>query len=178
MIKIFDFTSHFWISWPSFFFCHRIFIWNFILCSGCAACVENYSCKYSKNSEGNNASFNEHINHFFGIIIFREATGSFPSTEIILKNCSILNILLTFEWLCCKYSGCWAFIGWACQEAWWKSASPNYSNFIKGSHWPKPWQKTSESSILFPSYCRLYFASSYLTNSISAFVYWVLFWKS
>lgn len=69
--------------------------------SGCTACMENYRCKYSKNSEGNNASFNEHINHFFGFIIFREASGPVLSTEILLKNCSIMNILLILERLCC-----------------------------------------------------------------------------
>lgn len=69
--------------------------------SGCTACLENHSCKYSKNPQGNNASFNEHTNRFSGFIIFREATGSSsdPLSFKIIKgmeykyylNCSSYN---------------------------------------------------------------------------------------
>lgn len=42
---------------------------NFIP-SGCSACLENHSRKYSKDFEGNNAGLNEYSNIFSSFIIF------------------------------------------------------------------------------------------------------------
>lgn len=45
------------------------------LWSGCITCVENYSCKHSKDSEGNNAYFDEYSNFFSCILIIGKAAG-------------------------------------------------------------------------------------------------------
>lgn len=71
--------------------CFSVSIWHcnsMLLYSGCTACVENHSCKYSKNTQGNHASFNEHINHFSGFIIFGEATGYFSMLSNVIYQIS------------------------------------------------------------------------------------------
>lgn len=57
------------------FWLHMSYVTQMCLLSGCLTRVENYSGKYSKDSQRNYASFNEYSNYFSCVIILWKAAG-------------------------------------------------------------------------------------------------------